>query len=112
MNLVVADLVDEDHMINKRNTSASAMMFGACALFTKPGQTIAPVVGWSVLSYNNFRGSSAIIEQNTVIFTMLCLVPIGCAIVQYICWYKFSLKGSYLNHIKNTLKEKRECIDI
>jgi Na+/melibiose symporter-like transporter len=44
-NLVVADLVDEDFSINKRFASMSSAVYGANALFTKPGQSLAPMLG-------------------------------------------------------------------
>lgn len=44
-NLVVADLVDEDFFLYKRAVSMSSAVFGANALFTKPGQSLAPMLG-------------------------------------------------------------------
>lgn len=103
-NLVVSDIVDEDKVKNQRDASASTLIFGANALFTKPGQSIAPVVGWSVLSYHNFRGESSA-ELNGIMFTMLCLVPVCCAIIQYLLWRQYSLKGAYLRQIKNAINK-------
>lgn len=41
-NLVLADIVDEDYVVNTRAQSMSSAIFGANALFTKPGQSLAP----------------------------------------------------------------------
>ena len=107
-NLVVADLVDEDQVINKRTTSISSMIFGANALFTKPGQSLAPMVGWGVLTYHNFRTLASDDEENesglnSLMFSMLCLVPMICGALQLFLWRRFTLHGSHLRYIKNTL---------
>ncbi|ESO03349.1 hypothetical protein HELRODRAFT_112249 [Helobdella robusta] len=50
LNLVITDLVDEDVVINQRSNSVSALMFGVVAFLSKPGQTMAPVIGTVLLS--------------------------------------------------------------
>mmetsp|Transcript_10978 Transcript_10978/g.27734 ORF Transcript_10978/g.27734 Transcript_10978/m.27734 type:complete len:521 (-) Transcript_10978:37-1599(-) len=57
-NLVVADLVDEDMALNSRRVSASSVVYGVNAFFTKPGQSIAPMSGWFLL-----RALSVSVEQ-------------------------------------------------
>jgi len=39
-NLLLSDVIDEDAVLNSRDTSVSTLMFGANALFTKPGQAL------------------------------------------------------------------------
>lgn len=48
LNLVVSDLIDEDTVIHNRRSSVSALIFGTINLFTKPGQSFAPLFGTSV----------------------------------------------------------------
>lgn len=45
LNLVVSDLIDEDSVLHSRETSISALIFGTTNFFTKPGQSLAPLVG-------------------------------------------------------------------
>ncbi|KAG7267650.1 hypothetical protein CRUP_002018 [Coryphaenoides rupestris] len=55
LNLVVSDLVDEDFVLNRRRQAASALLFGMVALVTKPGQTLAPLVGtWLLCFYTGY----------------------------------------------------------
>ena len=51
LNLVVTDLVDEDFVLNHRKQAVSALIFGTLALFSKPGQTFAPIIGTALLSF-------------------------------------------------------------
>ena len=50
LNLVISDLVDEDYVIHDRKQAVSALMFGTAALVSKPGQTLAPLIGTWLLS--------------------------------------------------------------
>ena len=52
LNLVTSDLVDEDYIRYDRTHSVSALIYGASALFAKPGQTIAPLVGTWLIARN------------------------------------------------------------
>lgn len=49
--LVISDLVDEDFVRNNRNEPVSALIFGTANLLAKPGQTFAPIIGASLISY-------------------------------------------------------------
>jgi len=48
--LVISDLVDEDVVLHRRPQAVSALMFGTIAFLSKPGQTIAPLLGTWLLS--------------------------------------------------------------
>jgi len=50
LTLVISDLVDEDFVIHKRKQAVSALMFGTAAFVSKPGQTLAPLIGTWLLS--------------------------------------------------------------
>jgi len=63
LNLVISDLVDEDAVLHSRTQAISALMFGTVALLSKPGQTLAPLIGTWVLSAH----------------TGICCVYTGCA---------------------------------
>ena len=52
LNLVISDLVDEDVVIHHRKQAVSALMFGTAAFVSKPGQTLAPLIGtWLLAVY-------------------------------------------------------------
>ena len=52
LNLVISDLVDEDYVLHGRCQPVSALLFGTAALLSKPGQTLAPVIGMWLISYS------------------------------------------------------------
>jgi len=49
LNLVISDLVDEDFVRHRRKTTVSALVFGTSALLSKPGQSLAPLLGSCML---------------------------------------------------------------
>ncbi|XP_078589096.1 transmembrane protein 180-like [Branchiostoma floridae x Branchiostoma japonicum] len=120
LNLVVSDLVDEDYVLNNRKQPVSALVFGMAAFLSKPGQTLAPLMGTWILSVqtghdifqtgNKFGSIHANTSQmDTGTFTshrlgcfhLLVYVPIACALLQLLAWSQFSLRGSRLRWIKS-----------
>ena len=51
LTLVISDLVDEDCVLHRRKQAVSALMFGTVALLSKPGQTLAPLIGTWLLAH-------------------------------------------------------------
>ena len=94
-NLVVADLVDEDMALHGEVASRSSLILGANALFTKPGQAVAAVVGWFV-----FRGQSEVLDHGESLFIYVVAVPAICGAMQMLLWSQFSLRGAKLAQIK------------
>ncbi|KAM4034137.1 transmembrane protein 180 isoform 1-T3 [Anomaloglossus baeobatrachus] len=120
LNLVVTDLVDEDFVINRRKQAASALMFGMVALVTKPGQTLAPLIGtWLLCVYTGYdifqrdamnnintepqmdpgRVLAATLRQGC--FYLLVFIPITCALLQIFTWSHFTLRGKRLTAVKS-----------
>ncbi|XP_046575539.1 transmembrane protein 180-like [Haliotis rubra] len=120
LNLVISDLVDEDYVIHDRRQPVSALMFGTAALVSKPGQTLAPLIGTLILSmqtghdifqsgkqggsiklsYNDMdTGTRAVHREGC--FHLLVYVPIICAALQLLVWTQFSLHGRRLAQIKS-----------
>eukprot|EP00047_Mylnosiga_fluctuans_P024400 m.160403 g.160403 ORF g.160403 m.160403 type:complete len:238 (+) comp9849_c1_seq7:895-1608(+) len=95
LGLVISDLVDEDYILRRRAHPLSALIFGAAALFAKPGQTIAPLLGTTALD----RIGAAGIQQG--VFYLLVLVPLCCGAVQLLCWAAFSLRGDALHAVQH-----------
>jgi Na+/melibiose symporter-like transporter len=113
---VVANLVDEDMLLHQRANSLSTLLFGVNALFTKPGQSIAPMIGWRMLTYydeaatankltdareagvaEGMRGAQT---ATHVMFLMWTFVPLLCALAQLLVWTRFDLRGSRLQRAK------------
>ncbi|CBY34411.1 unnamed protein product [Oikopleura dioica] len=118
-DLVIADLIDQDFVENERKVTASAFFYGTAALLTKPGQSLAPIIGTVLLTVA--AGSEDIrarTEQEALTqedFKSYCLVltgvPMICSIVQILIWKKFDLKGGKLHYIKS-VRQKQELHSI
>ncbi|KAM8924483.1 transmembrane protein 180 [Pelodytes ibericus] len=119
LNLVITDLVDEDFMLNRRKQAASALLFGMVALVTKPGQTLAPLIGtWLLCVYtgydifqrnalNNINTEPQLDSGKVVTstlrqgcFYLLVFIPITCALLQLFTWSHFTLRGKRLLAVK------------
>ena len=124
LNLVISDLVDEDYVIHHRKQSISALVFGTSALLSKPGQTLAPLVGTWLLAQqtgyslfysdpaskagdsdfalkdSNFHDSSGS-HVRLGCFYVLVYVPIACALAQIVLWSQFKLHGPRLKLVKS-----------
>lgn len=122
LNLVISDLVDEDYVKFKRSSPVSALVFGTAAFLSKPGQTLAPLLG-SYLLYVQ-TGQSMFLKQSTSgtsddtielspskggsnshdfeqgCFTVMVGVSVICGISQIFIWYFFSLKDKQLEQVK------------
>lgn len=119
LNLIISDLVDEDFVLHNRKQAISALIFGTSALFSKPGQTLAPLIGTWLLakqtghslfysddlwaSSSTGRTSFHESANNTLrwgCFYVLVYIPIACACIQILAWTRFKLHGSRLQWVK------------
>ena len=119
LNLVISDLVDEDYVMHHRKQSISALVFGTSALLSKPGQTLAPLLGTWLLAkqtgYSIFYSDEGTKTDNSDFlldgknvhdrtgsdvrmgcFQVLVYVPIVCAVLQILLWSRFKLHGRRL----------------
>ena len=108
-NLVLADIVDEDSYLHDRVTSISSLIFGVNAFFTKPGQSLAPSIGWKMISLVSSPSSSSLSSSSLgihpmSIFLFLVCVPVVCGSIQLFVWGFFTLHSQYLEAVKNTRK--------
>ncbi|EPY74538.1 hypothetical protein CB1_001982024 [Camelus ferus] len=73
----------------------SSMIFGINALFTKPAQSIAPVVILSRLNQYGYGNpnKSTIFDLHDAMFNLICLVPLGIAGIQILVWSPFSIRN-------------------
>lgn len=110
-------MVDEDFVIHGRKQAISALVFGTSALLSKPGQTLAPLVGTWLLAEQTGTSifySGAVDEPSKIsfhntskkdlrwgCFCVLVYVPIACAVIQILAWSRFKLHGKRLSWVKH-----------
>jgi Na+/melibiose symporter-like transporter len=79
-NLLVADLIDEEAAMHPgRVASRSSLYFGAVALFTKPGQALAAMVGFFAL------------QTGAPLFRIVTVVPAACGVLQLLLFARFHI---------------------
>ncbi|KAM9391818.1 transmembrane protein 180-like isoform 2-T2 [Pholidichthys leucotaenia] len=110
-NLPLADIIDKDLQKYKRSTPLSSMVFGTNALFTKPGHSLAPMIVLNILNqfgYEQLKDAgkdsdqSALESLHSVIFYLVCLVPMCIAALQILVWRPFSIRNSHTVDAKYT----------
>ncbi|XP_042360917.1 transmembrane protein 180-like [Plectropomus leopardus] len=103
-SLPLADIIDTDMQQYKRSSPLSSMVFGTNALFTKPAQSLAPMIVISVLNQfgyeqlkdaGKYTNPSAAESLHTVMFYLVCLVPMCVAGLQALAWRPFSIRNSH-----------------
>jgi hypothetical protein len=109
LNLIIADLTDEDFVLNERPQPISALIYGTTSFLAKPGQTFAPLIGTLFITYQTgidvFYSSgkqyydSADFKKGC--FKILLLVPICTALLQLLLWKKFDLHSNKLRLVKH-----------
>ncbi|XP_042336605.1 transmembrane protein 180-like [Sceloporus undulatus] len=104
-NLPLADIVDEDLKKHKRRSPLSSMVFGTNALFTKPAQSLAPMLVVTVLNQFGYAqlnnkaiqpDAQLFLGLHDAMFYMICLVPLCIAVIQILTWTRFSIQNSHL----------------
>ncbi|XP_056263711.1 transmembrane protein 180-like [Pseudoliparis swirei] len=103
-SLPLADIIDKDMHKYKRSSPLSSMVFGTNALFTKPAQSLAPMIVLNILNqcgYEQLKGTawdsneSASGSLRHVMFYLVCLVPMCVAALQALAWRPFSIRNSH-----------------
>eukprot|EP01063_Lacrimia_lanifica_P013351 TRINITY_DN1999_c0_g2_i1.p1 TRINITY_DN1999_c0_g2~~TRINITY_DN1999_c0_g2_i1.p1 ORF type:complete len:536 (+),score=124.94 TRINITY_DN1999_c0_g2_i1:98-1705(+) len=98
--LLITDLIDEDCVIHKRRHLMSSVMFGAVALFSKPAQSLAPILGYYFIS----RASTTQVGLWLTALSLTFLVPIFVTVLEIVVWAQYGLSGSHLDFVKTALK--------
>ncbi|XP_078126269.1 transmembrane protein 180-like isoform X1 [Sander vitreus] len=107
--LPLADIIDTDLQKYKRSSPLSSMVFGTNALFTKPAQSLAPMIVLSILNqfgYEQLKDAgrdsnpSASESLHSVMFYLVCVVPMCVAGLQALAWRPFSMRSSHTVDIK------------
>ncbi|KAI8487659.1 MFS/sugar transport protein [Branchiostoma belcheri] len=111
-NISVSDIIDADCKKYARKTPLSSMFFGMNALFTKPAQSLAPMLVVSILNrygYEDLVRSTTELGTSTaghdelrqVMFHIFCLLPATIAFLQILVWKPYSLKDSHASTAKH-----------
>ncbi|XP_019397757.1 PREDICTED: transmembrane protein 180-like [Crocodylus porosus] len=104
-NLPLADIVDADLIKHKRRSPLSSMVFGTNALFTKPAQSLAPMLVVMILNQFGYEhlnnkviqpDSSLFLGLHEAMFYLICLIPLGITVVQILTWTHFSIQNSHM----------------
>ncbi|XP_029946458.1 transmembrane protein 180-like [Salarias fasciatus] len=102
--LPLADIIDTDLQKYKRSSPLSSMVFGTNALFTKPAQSLAPMIVLTILNqfgYEQLKDAArdsdprALESLHSVMFYLVCLVPMCVAALQALAWRPFSIRDSH-----------------
>ncbi|XP_067859623.1 transmembrane protein 180-like [Heptranchias perlo] len=108
-NLPLADIIDADFQNYKRSFPLSSMVFGTNALFTKPAQSLAPMLVVTILNqfdYEKLKDNLVLPEQSALqelhwaMFYLICLTPIIIAVLQILAWTPFSIRNSHTDAAK------------
>ncbi|KAM4697761.1 transmembrane protein 180-like [Rhinophrynus dorsalis] len=104
-NLPLADIVDADLEKYKRRSPLSSMVFGTNALFTKPAQSLAPMLVVTILNQYGYENLTKKVEQpdpslflglHDAMFYLMCIVPLCIALIQILIWTPYSIRSSHV----------------
>ncbi|XP_014859872.1 transmembrane protein 180-like [Poecilia latipinna] len=102
--LPLADIIDTDLQKYKRSSPLSSMVFGTNALFTKPAQSLAPMIVLNIMNHFGYEklkdvgqesNQRALESLHSVMFYLVCLIPMCVAILQVLAWRPFSIRNSH-----------------
>ncbi len=86
----------------------SSSVFAYNALFTKPAQSCAPMLGVAVLNRNFYQekltGDITSLqhqELSSAMFTLACAIPFVIGLLQIIVWRPYSIRDSHITIAKH-----------
>lgn len=103
-NLPLADIIDADLQKYKRSSPLSSMVFGTNALFTKPAQSLAPMMVVTILNQFKYEDLKDITKTfdpeaaeslRSVMFYLVCLIPLVVSTTQALAWRPFAIRNSH-----------------
>ena len=101
-NLVLSDVIDEDTVRNSRLDSESTLIHGVAAFFSKPGQSLAPVIAMLVLDDASHHADT----DRRKLFYLMVGVPLAVTSVQFFLWRLYSLRDDYLAKTRQKLMQR------
>ncbi len=97
--LVMSNIVDEDTKTHVRPRPMSALVMGVQSFLVKPGQSVAPMLGWWLFS----MGEGLEVRQGgNPLFVYVVFAPCACCLLQLFLWLKFDLHGKKLHAIQKS----------
>ena len=114
MPLVKSNLVDEDTYLNKRKRSMSSSVIGSSDFLAKSGQSLAPMLGFYIINKNVQNGNSIVGINNSTYWPSMsiALIPGLVVISQFFLWNKFTLRGKYLDMVRENKMDKKELSSV
>ncbi|KAG7272712.1 hypothetical protein CRUP_029651 [Coryphaenoides rupestris] len=82
----------------------SSMVFGTNALFTKPAQSLAPMLVVNILNQFNYEDLKDVTKPSdpeaaeslhSIMFYLVCLIPMFIPAMQALAWRPFSIRNSH-----------------
>jgi Na+/melibiose symporter-like transporter len=100
--LIMANIVDEDAHTHSRLRPMSALVMGVQSFLVKPGQSLAPMLGWWLFAMGKGREGGAAHAGPNPLYTYVIFAPCVCCIVQLLLWLRFDLHGRKLHTIQKS----------
>ena len=103
--LVMSNIVDEDTLTHSRARPMSALVMGVQSFLVKPGQSLAPMLGWWLFALGQGQGGEQAQGQDgraaaNPLYAYVTLAPCLCCVLQLLLWMKFDLHGRKLQAIQ------------
>ena len=108
--LIISDLTDEDVHLNRRKASLSASIIGSSGMVGKIGQSVAPMLGYALFA-STMRACEEDNEDGfgcretyglLVVPTLIAAVPLVVVVCQIFLWRRYTLRGKYLEAVKDS----------
>jgi Na+/melibiose symporter-like transporter len=98
--LVMSNIVDEDTQMHSRSRPMSALVMGVQSFLVKPGQSLAPMLGWWLFALGG--GQSGQQAEVNPLYVYVIFAPCACCVMQLLLWRKFDLHGKKLQLIQKS----------
>jgi Na+/melibiose symporter-like transporter len=103
--LVMSNIVDEDTFTHRRPQPMSALVMGVQSFLVKPGQSLAPMLGWWLFAQGTGAaqqvGGEAQAAMNPL-YVYVIFAPCVCCALQLLLWLRFDLHGRKLHDIQKS----------
>ena len=96
--LILADVVDEDTFLHRRPVSMAASVGGTLSVVSKPGQSLAPVLGCWYLGLAGAANPDA--QTSALSAGLFFLVQIGTSSCLLAVWRGYQLEGHRLDIVR------------
>jgi Na+/melibiose symporter-like transporter len=99
--LVMSNIVDEDTKTHARSRPMSALVIGVQSFLVKPGQSVAPMLGWWLFAMGEGQPQAERQGMNPL-YVYVIFAPCACCLLQLFLWLKFDLHGKKLHAIQKS----------